>query len=217
MFIELVDLLRCPRPHELAWLVLASYRTADRDVVDGALGCSVCGARYPIERGVADLRGDEAGVGAPAAAASDEETAVRAAALLGLAEPGGVAVLTGTWSAAAPDVARLVERVHILAIDAGEALASGSGVSPVRAGARLPLRPTVVRGIALDAAHADAAMLASAVAALQPGGRLVAPAPAPVPDAVRELARDAEHWVGEKQAAPGPVVQLRVARGGGTR
>lgn len=215
MFIELVDLLRCPCPHELAWLVLASHRAVDRDIVDGALGCSVCGARYPIERGVADLRGDDPGAGAPAEAAPREEAAVRAAALLGLADPGGVAVLAGTWSTAAHELAVLVERVHILAIDAGDALTSGSGVSLARAGARLPLRPDVVRGIALDAAHAGAAMLASAVEALQPGGRLVAPAPAPVPDAVRELARDAAHWVGEKEAAPGPVVQLRVARGGG--
>jgi len=215
MFIELVDLLRCPRPHELAWLVVAAHRMVDRDIEEGELGCSVCGGRYPITRGVADLRGGEPGADAPPAGdpADSGELAVRAAALLGLTDSSGVAALAGVWTRAARGVAAITERIHILAIDPATQLASGGGVSLARAGTRLPLRPEAVRGIALDAAHATAAMLESAVEALTAGGRLLVPAEVPLPAGVTELARDAAYWLAEKGTAAGPVVQLRVVRG----
>ena len=61
MFIELVDALRCPRPHEESWLVLAASRLEARHVLEGTLGCPVCHAQYPIRDGIVDLRpgGDE--------------------------------------------------------------------------------------------------------------------------------------------------------------
>jgi hypothetical protein len=44
---------------------------------------------------------------------------------------------------------------------------------------------------------------------VKPKGRVVAPAEVPLPDGVRELARDGRHWVGERQAVPAPaLVQL---------
>ena len=56
MFIEVVGSLRCVHEHELSWLVASAYRMEDRHVVSGELGCHVCGARYPVEDGVADFR-----------------------------------------------------------------------------------------------------------------------------------------------------------------
>jgi hypothetical protein len=64
--------------------------------------------------------------------------------------------------------------------------------------------------VALDSATADVARLDAAVRALRPRGRLVAPADAPLPGGVAELARDAEHWVAERDAAVvSDVVTLR--------
>ncbi|HEV2180749.1 MAG TPA: Trm112 family protein [Gemmatimonadaceae bacterium] len=202
MFIEVVDAFRCPRPHELTWLVASADRLEDRDILSGALGCPICGARYPIVDGVADFRG--AG-GTPTAGPSTtspserSERALRAAALLGLTEPGGLVVLAGTWGDAAHEAAALVEGVHVLAVDPLGVVSSGFGVSVARAPEILPMRPESARAIALDDAHAGAAFLESSVAALKPSGRLLVPARASIPAGIVERARDAHDWLGEKR------------------
>lgn len=53
MHLELVDLLRCPKPHTTSVLVAAANRVEQRFVIDGTLGCPECLAEYPIENGVA--------------------------------------------------------------------------------------------------------------------------------------------------------------------
>ncbi|HKG91357.1 MAG TPA: hypothetical protein VKA84_05685, partial [Gemmatimonadaceae bacterium] len=96
MFIELVDHLRCVRPHEEIWLVAAARRMDGRHIIEGTLGCPVCRAEYPIREGAADFRsrdGGAADAGAQAAAVPDETEVMRAGALLGLVEGGGVALL----------------------------------------------------------------------------------------------------------------------------
>lgn len=203
MFIEVVDAFRCPRPHELTWLVASADRLEDRDILTGALGCPICGARYPIVDGVADFRG--AGARAPTAGPSTaspserSERAIRAAALLGLTEPGGLVVLAGAWGDAAHEAAALVEGVHVLAVDPLGVVASGLGVSVARAPEILPMRPESARAIALDDAHAGAAFLESSVAALKPSGRLLVPIRASIPAGIVERARDAHDWLGEKR------------------
>jgi hypothetical protein len=84
-------------------------------------------------------------------------------------------------------------------------------VSSIECGEVMPLGAAVARGIAVDASHATPEALAAAATALAAGGRLLAPAAAPLPDAVTELARDDRWWVAEK-AAPVPVVTLGSAR-----
>ena len=201
MFIEVVDAFRCPRPHELTWLVASADRLLDRDILTGELGCPVCGARYPIVDGVADFRPAGARAPAPASPAAPADVpdrALRAAALLGLTEPGGLVVLAGTWGDAAHEVAALVEGIHVLAVDPLGGVSSGFGVSVVRAPDALPMRPESVRAVALDDAHTGAPFLASSVAALKPSGRLLVSAGAPVPAGIVERARDAHDWLGEK-------------------
>jgi hypothetical protein len=189
----------------------------ERDIVSGELGCPTCSARYPIERGISDFR-DGAAAPEPGPMRTDvgeltpSDEAMRAAALLDLTEPGGFIVLAGAWSAAAHEVVALVERLHVLGVNPVDVVKSGGGVSLVLASAQIPLRAGVTRGIALDTAHATPTLLSSAADALRPGGRLIAPAHVPLPSGVTELARDEHHWVAEKQAAAGPVVQLRVFR-----
>ncbi|HJR64014.1 MAG TPA: hypothetical protein VJ803_09940 [Gemmatimonadaceae bacterium] len=215
MFIELVQALRCPRPHELSWLVAASSEMRDRDIVRGVLGCPVCHAEYPIDDGIVDFR-DSAAAAPPRrstrSGAALEEEPLRLAALLGLASPGGFVTLTGGWAVYANALGRLAERVHVLVMDPGEEVRSGGGISIAIAGGHLPLHPGAARGIALDESHVSPGLLAAAADALRAHGRLVAPATALVPVGMRELARDARHWVAEKEVAPGPLLSLSLGR-----
>lgn len=214
MHIDLIEHLRCPRGHEESSLVAAFDRMAGRHVVEGRLGCPVCEAEYPIVAGIA--RFDE-GRGpdprAPAAAAADEGEAMRAAALLGLADGRGVAMMTGSWSLYAAKIVTMVADVHLILLDPDvRPDASDSGtISAILAPGRLPLAAGALIGAALDEAGATPERLANAVRALRDGGRLVAPAAAPRPDGVAELARDERHWVAERRTAPR---LLTLGRGG---
>lgn len=228
MFIELVGSLRCVHEHQLSWLVASAYRMEERDIVSGELGCHVCGARYPVESGVADFRelGSESLASperAPGARpahdrsreAAPAELALRVAALLELTSPGGLVVLVGEWGAAAPPLAggEIAERVQLLALDPITQLESGNGISLALTGRRLPLRPATARGIALDESHSDRDYVASAAEALRPGARLLAPLSAPVPPGLAELARDDRFWLASKGRVE--RVELSMRRGEG--
>jgi hypothetical protein len=224
MFLELVDSLRCVRPHEDSWLVARADELIDRHIVRGELGCPVCEARYAVRGGVADFavevsRATDSAPRAPRAdatadAESNQALALRAAALLGLTEPGGLVVLTGEWSACADDLLEMVDGVQLLALDPAPALQSGGALSLALIPDVLPLAAESARGIALDAAHATPSLLAGAARALAPSGRLIAPSSALVPDSLRELARDDEHWVAaaappSNVSAPVPIALRR--------
>jgi hypothetical protein len=214
MFIEFVESLRCLRAHEDSWLVAAADRMAGRSIVEGRLGCPVCRAEYPIVGGVAYFGVPVPAAGAPAAPVPREDAAdvdpdlvLRAAALLGLADPGGTAVLGGRWGPAAGGLRELAA-VHCLLVDPPYEVGTSDGLSVVRTAGRLPLAAGSVRGVALDEASSTPAALDDSVRALRARGRLVAPARSAVPAGVRELARDARHWVAEREAAPTAPVKL---------
>ena len=223
VFIELVDQLRCVRPHEDAWLVAAPDRMSGRHVVEGVLGCPVCGTRYPVRDAVADFRLD--GVDGPAidAAAAggdagdpraDDEDALRAAALLALAEVRQPVVLAGAWGLVAPTLLALAPAAYLL-VNPTAPVEARSELSALRAAGALPLAAGAAHAVALDGAAArDAGLVAGAVRALRGGGRLVAPAWAALPPEVRELARDARHWVAEREAMASAPVALRRGRAG---
>ena len=176
----------------------ASARMAGRSIVEGVLGCPVCHVEYAIRDGVARF----AEV-APATddlaptSASDEVETMRAAALLDLAAPGGLVLLGGRWGAFASVLAELTD-ARFLLVNPTVRVPPSEQTSAVQAGDRLPIAPASARAAALDAATASDARLASAVRALRPGGRLVAPAACAVPAGVTELARDDRHWVAER-------------------
>lgn len=198
MFIELIDLLRCTRPHEDSWLVAAFHELRERDVIEGLLSCPVCNARYPITQGVAwfDV---EPGAAPPGAAATQTDD-VRVAAYLNLVEP-GVVLLGGDWAGAAGPVAELGNTV----IAYNSAAASATRVSRVRCDAMVPLARECLDGIALDSAAPE--LVESGARALKNGARMVAPAGAAVPDGLVELARDASYWVAVREggSASAPV------------
>ena len=218
MFIELVDALRCPRTHEESWLVLAASRIESRHVREGTLGCPVCHAEYPIREGIADFRLD----GPPNAAARsrsagegpdpvEDVSAVHLAALFDLRDALGFVVLVGAWARRAGELLELDVVPPLLVVDPPDGVRIVPGMSGVRSGATLPLAAGAARAIAVD--DTDATGLASAVHVTRTGGRIVAPATASVPDGVRELARSAAVWLGEREAPHSALVRLHVRRG----
>ena len=209
MYVELVDVLRCPVPHEESWLVAAAARTEARHIVEGTLGCPVCRAEYPIHEGVVDFRR-----GASEAAADrsdgDAEQAMRLAAMLNLADGEGFAVLLGGWGAQATLLANIAETPLIL-VDPPRQIVGAPGISVIRCDGALPLATGAARAVAIDVSAV--ARVASAVRATRVQGRVLAPVDIPLPQGVRELARDGSVWIGEREAEASPFVTLHVRRG----
>ncbi|HTK48794.1 MAG TPA: hypothetical protein VL328_12535 [Gemmatimonadaceae bacterium] len=211
MFIELVDALRCPRPHEESWLVLSATRLEARHVREGTLGCPVCHAEYPIEGGVADFRVKERATLAPSEAMPELPEAEELAAMLGLTDPLGFVVLVGAWARRADALLDLLDAPPLLLVDPPADVPIGPGLSGLRADAALPVAVGAARGVAVD--DAEAARVESAARTTRAGGRLVAPVHAALPAGVRELARDARVWVAEREATPSAPITLHVRRG----
>ncbi len=209
MFIELVDALRCPAVHEESWLVASADHMEARHIMQGSLGCPVCGATYPVEDGVVDFRPSPESA-LPESEAPQPERAFRLAALLDLSDTRGFAVLLGTWGAQATLLAGQVETPFLL-VDPPADTVAAPGISVIRSDGEIPLATGSARGVAIDAASAP--RIASAARIARPNGRLVAPASLPVPAGVHELARDGELWVGEREGTTSPIVRLHVRRG----
>jgi uncharacterized protein YbaR (Trm112 family) len=214
MFIELVDSLRCVSAHEDTWLVAGVTRMDGRRIVEGKLGCPVCRREYPVRDGVAWFAGTpfdpEASRLTHAPAPAPEDRAMRAAALLGLTDAGGIVVLGGSWADCAEAIAELGPS-HVVVLNRAIPIDAPQTVSCLVVGDRLPFAAGSVRAVALDAELA-ATSLGSATGALRARGRLVAPASTPVPPDVSELARDEQDWVAERVAVASPPVALRSAR-----
>jgi hypothetical protein len=184
---------------------------AGRAIDQGALGCPICDARYPIDHGgiVFDRsQRDRCWATEPAQPPSAERV-LRAAALLGLVDPGGIILLGG---AEGGGVAQLRDQVDVSAVlyNPLGRVAGWDGVTPMYSD-RPPLAPAVLRGAILDTATAGA--VGHLVDALRVGGRLVAPVNIAVPSGVRELARDEEQWVAERvaESVTAPVALRRGA------
>ena len=211
MFIELIDLLRCPREHDDSWLVAAFAKVDQRFVIRGKLGCPICGATYPIEDGIADLRDAELhSAMADATRVSNEcsprttsaDDVVRFAAMLGLTRPGSLVVLEGGASDMAIPLSEMTEARAIVLNPEGRITESES-VAVVLADGRIPLGPASVDGIVLGSrtptVYADSARV------LKPGGRLVVPASTDIGVQFRTIARDERHLVAE---SIGPLISL---------
>lgn len=210
MFIELLDLLRCPKPHHDTWLV-ASFRTvSNRFVETGTLGCPVCSAQYPIVDGIADFSG---GVTSPSCEQSRsdaghgrEELATRAGAFLDATEPGAVVVLGGVWAYAAEELSSLSE-ARVLALNPEPGVKETATVGLVRVAAEIPLAADSCLGVAVDAWF-NSAIVEAAVRVVRPGGRIVGPGAIPPPAELAVLAQDAEYWVARKTPS---LIPLRKA------
>lgn len=202
MFVELIESLRCPRPHEESPLVASSTRTDARHIVEGVLGCPVCNAEYLVQNG-------EVHFGAPDVATPAEppnaESAMRLAAFLELTDARGFALLCGRWGAHADQVRRLSDTPLVLVNPPAGIAADVAGV--VRTRDTVPFAPGSARAVALDAAMSRA-LVESAARAVRPRGRLVGPVALDLPAGATELVRDDRHWVAEITAAPDAAPRL---------
>ncbi len=196
MYIELIDLLRCPRPHADSWLVAAFSRMDGRFVVEGKLGCPVCSASYSIVDGVVDLR-ERPGPREEAPGDSlraDQESAVRAAALLGLTKPNAIVVLVGSSANLSHQVSELAE-ARVLAVNPTTKIDETERVAVILSNDKLPFAPSAVDGIMVDETTTAFATDASRI--LRQGGRLIAPTATKLPAGFRELAKDDKDVVAE--------------------
>lgn len=213
MHVALLESLRCPGAHEPSALIAAVRQQAGRDVLEATLGCPVCRRELVVQRGAVAF-GDT--TPAPEALLpADDDAVMRLGALLGLTTPGGTVAVSATWSNLARPLAVLTD-VRVLVVAPPLGFEGDEDVGVLRGTAALPLAPASCRGVALGASPlASPFAVASWVRAVRPGGRVVGPAAMPLPEGVRELARDAQHWVAERLAdAPSSPVPLTRAAGG---
>ena len=202
MFIELVDALRCPRPHEDSWLVLRADTMRGRHVEQGALGCPICRAEYDIRDGEVLFGTPEAGgqgATAPAWTAA-ADAPLRLAALLGLMDVRAPVVLCGRWCEPAERLADSVAAPYLLVNPPVPLAPDQPQLSVIRVRDTLSLAPGGAHAVALDAGSVTAGLLESAARAVRAGGRLLAPGHALIPAGFTELARDEELWVAERDA-----------------
>ena len=184
MFIELLDLLRCPRDHEETWLVAALNAVQDRFVIKAKLGCPVCGASYSISNGIADLRTQP---GDRLMQDVDVETGaeMRIAGLLNLVRPGAVVVLEGKDAAVAQRVADLTE-TKVVAVNPISEISESETVAMILCDVRLPFASSSVTG----AACGSPTLIGDVPRVLINGGRALLPVEAEVPAGLNELMRD---------------------------
>lgn len=209
MRVDIIELLRCPAPHESSALVtVADARDGDQ-LLAGTLGCPVCLAEYVLRGGVVYLTSRHAHAEQGATSSTSPATdATRLAALLALEQPALRVVLCGTESMAADAITALVD-ANCLAINAPVHSHTIGNQLRMDAGARLPLADASMHALAIDAAHLP--FLSDAARVIRSGGRVVAPAAAPLPPGLRELARDDHQWVAQVESPVSrPVTIARV-------
>jgi hypothetical protein len=101
----------------------------------------------------------------------------------------------------------------LVLVDPPDGIEGEPGISILRCDGDLPLAVGAARGVAIDGDSRE--RVASAVRATRAAGRVVAPVGVPLPEGVRELARDERDWVGEREVLASPLVTLHVRRGVG--
>jgi len=203
MLRDLLDSLRCPRAHAESWLVAMVHRADGPFLIDADLACPVCGAEFRIIDGTAQFDAAEPGV-------RDEALdATRTAALLGLSEGHLPVLLSGRYAGTGAALGELVSLPQVWLNPSAGLPAPAVPRSALVVRERLPLGVETLAAAAVDAAHASRVMLESIVRAVRLGGRVLAPATVPIPDGLRELARDDEEWVAEVTVRASGLVELR--------
>jgi len=220
VFLEVTEILRCPRAHAESFVVCVAYAMDGRQVARGVIGCPVCQEEFPIRDGVLDFtegpgaqghggtdvptQGSADAGGAPVRAsagplAAAPLTAAAAATFLALEGRGGFVLLAGGAARLARDLAALVPGVHLLCVNAPPGAERVPDCSYFSAPDGLPVRTAAVRGVVLGADCAAEPWLAEGVRVLLHGLRLVAEDERASPTGIVELARGAGVFVGGKR------------------
>jgi uncharacterized protein YbaR (Trm112 family) len=194
MFIELTDILRCPAPHDEAFLVLIPDEMSGRSVRAGHLGCPVCHREYLIRDGVA--RFDDAPT-----SGSDTPSTVDAealAAFLGLNGPGGYMGVVGGSSALGEALSEVVPGVHVVLVNPVPGSTERPMMSLLQAGS-IPIKSRSLRGVVLLSPFADRReWQGEAVRSILPGLRVVGQGEAPTHTGLEVLGRAGGWWVAQK-------------------
>ena len=192
MFIELTDHLRCPSDHDESFLVLLPDRVQGRSVIEGQLGCPVCGRAFELSDGVLDT-GDAA---EPRASTPSALNAEALTALVGLSGPGGYLTLVGSVADLWKDIAALNPGVGLVAVNPGPQVADEPGISVLRSG-RIPLKSRSMRGVVLGPPYADELhWVKEGARVVLPGLRIVGQGADPPADVIDLMASTGGVWVG---------------------
>lgn len=203
MFIELTEILKCPRDHEESYVICGPVTMDGRDVVRGGIVCPTCRAEFPILDRVAwfgppDAPGKNAVRPAPAGAAA--LTAQALLTLLDLEGAGGYVVTVGAAGRLGPALGAALPRVGVVGVNPPLDVAASSAFSILRSPAGFPVRRRSVRAVVIGDDAARDPWLAAGLAALLPGLRVVIEDETARAEGVAELARGAGVFVGEKRA-----------------
>lgn len=144
MHIELTDILRCPREHEEAFVVLLPEQMNGRRVAAGVLACPICDWRTGWSDGIPDF-GDawESSGSAPI----PPEAIVP---MLGLEGAGGWIALAGSASLLADELTTLLPGVGIITINPPRSRTATEAIQVLRSGA-WPIKQHSLRGAILGA------------------------------------------------------------------
>lgn len=194
MFIELTDILRCPQPHDEAYLVLIPGEMAQRSVRTGRLGCPVCQREYLIRDGVADFTGPEAVETFPPSPIEPDALA----AFLGLSGPGGYVGVIGGSSGLGESLIGAVPSVHFVLVNPAPGSTELPMLSLLRAGS-IPIKSRSLRGVVLlDSFASDPAWRKEAARVVLPGLRVVGQGDPPAVSGLEVLASAGGWWVAQK-------------------
>lgn len=195
MFIELTDHLRCPADHDESFLVLLPDRVEGRSVIEGQLGCPVCGRTFVLSDGVLDT-GDMAEPRAFTPSALDAEALT---ALVGLSGPGGYLTLVGSVADIWKDIAALNPGVALVAVNPGPEVADAPGISVLHSG-RIPLKSRSMRGVVLGRPYGDDLhWVGEGARVVLPGLRIVGEGADPPGDMIDLMASTGGVWVGTRK------------------
>jgi uncharacterized protein YbaR (Trm112 family) len=191
MFIELTDHLRCPADHEESYLVLLPDRMEDRSVIEGRLGCPICGRTYTLANGILDFDGE---VPDPPVSTLLEPEPLTA--LVGLSGPGGYLVLVGRPAAAWRQVGELNPGVGLVAVNPGPEVVDAPGISVLRSGS-LPLKSRSMRGVVLGSPYgSDPRWVKDGARVVLPGLRMAGEGRVPESAEIDLMATAGGVWVG---------------------
>jgi uncharacterized protein YbaR (Trm112 family) len=196
--VALVERLVCPRGHTPIPLVIRADAVTGGGLERGVLACPTCRIEWPVTNGTVRF-GDAMTL---SAGASPESTAC--AAFLNLTDAGALIVTDGASTTLCVGLASDFGST-VVPLDPEEANDSHA----IYGAPTVPFGEGAVRGAVLLRAARSDSFIASAVQSLAPNARMVAAASIPMPAGMREIARDENLWIAEREPTP---ITARLAR-----
>jgi hypothetical protein len=137
-------------------------------VLAGQLGCPNCRETYPVVAGTADFAKTAAGAADPA----EDADATTLAALLGITEGPAMALMLGSFDAAAAAIAGMIPDLELVVARSEIATPRDvPGVSTLRIADRIPLYDRTMRGVVV--ARSALHLLAEAARVCAPAARVI--------------------------------------------